>query len=169
MPEHHPLLDTLFDFWERNNNILVRLLDALPEGGLNARSTPEGATVAELYCHLYYIRFVLVVENAPESFSGDPGPEWVGESDPSRIAEKLEESARIVRDAVRGRLEAGQEMDLHFDHTTHLIQFLLWHEAYHYGQMKLALKISGLPLPDAVAGPISWDTLMDKTQKIVGP
>jgi uncharacterized damage-inducible protein DinB len=41
---------------------------------------------------------------------------------------------------------------------------MLWHEGYHHGQIKLTLKLAGRPLPDAEAGPISWDVWMTKTK-----
>jgi methionine salvage enolase-phosphatase E1 len=55
----------------------------------------------------------------------------------------LNTSARAVRDAVKGKLEAGQEMDLHYDHPVLLLQPMIWHEGYHHGQIKLALKLAG--------------------------
>jgi uncharacterized damage-inducible protein DinB len=50
--------------------------------------------------------------------------------------------AKAVRDAVKGRLEAGRDMNLHYDHPILLLQHMLWHEGYHHGQMKLALKVA---------------------------
>lgn len=37
---------------------------------------------------------------------------------------------------------------------------LLWHEGYHHGQMKLALKLAGLAIPNDVAGPLTWRVWM---------
>ena len=34
-----PLLDALLDSWDRNTTILIDLLRALPEGGMEARAT----------------------------------------------------------------------------------------------------------------------------------
>jgi hypothetical protein len=39
---------------------------------------------------------------------------------------------------------------------------MLWHEGYHHGQMKLALKVGGRPLTDDEAGPVTWDVWMRK-------
>jgi hypothetical protein len=38
-----------------------------------------------------------------------------------------------------------------------MLQFLVFHESYHHGQIKLALKAAGMALDDEVAGPVSWD------------
>jgi uncharacterized damage-inducible protein DinB len=87
----------------------------------------------------------------------------VAERDPEALADKLRDSARRVRDAVRGRLESGRPTDRHYDHPVLMIQHLVWHEAYHHGQIKLALKLAGRPISDDAAGKPTWGVWMDKT------
>ena len=156
------LLEPLLDSWDRNNIILVNLLRALPQDTLEIRPAPNSHSLAELFTHIHYVRLVFVSEDAPEFAGNVPEDEWVFERDRSRIAQMLNESARIVRDAVKGRLQAGRDMDLHFDHPILLLQHMLWHEGYHHGQIKLALKLAGRPLSDDDAGPITWDVWMEK-------
>jgi hypothetical protein len=110
------LLDALLDSWDRNNTILVNLLRALPEGGLNARAMDSSPSVAELFTHIHYVRLVFVFEDAPEFARKLPEQEWMAEPDPGRIAQMLHDSAQAVRDAVRGKIEAGGDMDLHYHH-----------------------------------------------------
>lgn len=62
-----------------------------------------------------------------------------------------------VRDAVRARVEADRALDQDFAHPVQLLLFLIFHEGYHHGQIKLALKAAGCPIPDAEAGPLTWD------------
>jgi uncharacterized damage-inducible protein DinB len=52
-------------------------------------------------------------------------------------------------------------MDVHYDHSA-LPQHMLWHEGYHHGQIKLALKLAGRPIIDKVAGPVTWGVWMRK-------
>ncbi len=160
------LLGVLLDSWDRNNSILVNLLGILPEGGLEARAMEGGPSVAELFMHIHYVRLVFVSEDAPE-FGGEvPEEEWVGERDRGRIAEMLNESAKVVRGAVKGRVEAGRGMDLHYDHPILLLQHMIWHEGYHHGQVKLALKLAGHPISDDEAGPVTWGVWMRKSARI---
>lgn len=77
--------------------------------------------------------------------------------------ELLNVSAKAVRDAVRGRLASGREMNLHYDHPILMLQHLIWHEGYHHGQIKLALKLAGQPFDDEQIGPLTWDVWMEKT------
>ena len=162
-PLGRPLLEALLDSWDRNNTILLNLLRALPERGLEARALENSPSVAELFTHIHYVRLVFVAEDAPEVATNVPEQEWVDERDPARIAEMLTESAAAVREAVRRRVEAGRDMDLHYDHPILLLQHMLWHEGYHHGQMKLALKAAGNPMSDEVAGPITWGVWIDKS------
>jgi len=164
------LLEALLDSWDRNNTILVNLLRALPGGGLEARAMEGSPSIAQMFTHIYYVRIAFVSEDAPEfapqfapQLGKDPRKEeWAVERDPGRIAQMLNDSAQAVRDAVKGRVEAGRDMDLHYDYPILLLQHMLWHEGYHHGQMKLALKLAGRPMTNEVAGPITWRVWMRK-------
>ena len=151
------LLEALLDAWDRNNTIMLNLLRALPEGGLETRAMEKSPSVAQQFTHINHERLVSVFEEAPEFAIAVPADEWMVERDRERIAQLLTDSARVVRDAVKGRVLAGRDMDLNYDHPILLLQLLLWHEGYHHGQIKLALKLAGRPISDDDAGPATWD------------
>jgi hypothetical protein len=100
---------------------------------------------------------VSLSEEAPEFAGVVPAKEWEGEDDVEHIAVKLGDSALRVREAVRTRVEDGRGLDRSYDHPILFLQLLAFHEAYHHGQIKLALKAQGNPIPDEVAGPMTWD------------
>jgi hypothetical protein len=54
------------------------------------------------------------------------------------MAHLPQNNVKPVRDAVKNRVEAGREMDLHYGHPILLLQYMIWHEGYHHGQIKLA-------------------------------
>jgi uncharacterized damage-inducible protein DinB len=156
------LLEAMLDSWDRNNTILVNLLRALPEGGLEASAMEGSPSIAEMFTHIHYVRLVFVLEDAPEFARSLPEEEWAAERNSDRIAQMLNESAKVVRDAVKNGVEAGRDMKLHYDHPILMLQHMIWHEGYHHGQMKLALKVAGLPMTDEEAGPLTWDLWMLK-------
>jgi uncharacterized damage-inducible protein DinB len=164
MPDapHQRLLEAVLESWDRNNSILLNLLRAIPEGGLETKAMESSPSIAALFTHIHYVRLVFVFEDAPEFARDVPQEEWAVEQDRERIAQMLNESARAVRDAVKGRLEAGRHMDLHYDHPILLLQHMLWHEGYHHGQIKLVLKLAGHPISDEQAGPGTWGIWMRK-------
>ncbi len=156
------LLEAILDSWDRNNTIMLNLLHALPEGGLKARATEGSPSVSEIFTHIHHERLISVYEEAPEFARKVPEEEWQLEPDRNRIAQMLKGSAEAVRDAVRGRVRAGREMELNYDHPILMLQLLLWHEGYHHGQIKLALKVAGYPISDEEAGPLTWDVWRHK-------
>jgi len=151
------LLDAVLDSWDRNNAIMLNLLRVIPEGGLDVKAIDSSPAVAQQFMHIHHERLISVFEEAPEFARGVPDEEWQVERDRDRIAQMLNESAQAVRDAVRGRVLAGRSLDLNYDHPVLLLQLLLWHEGYHHGQIKLALKVAGQPISDDQAGPLTWD------------
>lgn len=156
------LLEAFLDSWDRNNTILLNLLRAMPDDRLNAKAMEGSPSIAEMFKHMHFVRLVFVSEDAPEFARDLPKEEWVAECDPDRIAQMLNDSAKAVRDAVKSRLETGRDMNLHYDHPILLLQHMVWHEGYHHGQIKLALKVAGHPMTDEEAGPITWDVWMLK-------
>jgi len=159
------LLELVLDSWHRNNTILLNLLRALPKGGPEAKAMEGSPSVAELFMHIHYVRLVFVSEDAPEFARELPKEEWRAEHDPDRIAAMLKESAETVRDAVKSRVEQGRDMDVHYDHPILFLQHMIWHEGYHHGQIKLALKFTGRPIANDQAGPLTWRVWMNKTSK----
>jgi uncharacterized damage-inducible protein DinB len=125
----------------------------------------EGSpSVAELFMHMHFVRLVFISEDAPDLAVEVPRDEWSDERDPDRIAQMLNDSARAVREAVRSRVEAGKEMVMHYDHPILFLQHMIWHEGYHHGQIKLALKLTGQPLADQEVGRGTWGVWMRKSK-----
>jgi len=156
------LLEALLDSWDRNNTILVNLLRAVPEGGLEAQALEGSKTVAEMFLHIQGTRQFVLSEDAPE-FAREPLKKgWRETRDRDRIAEMLNESARAVRAAVKTKVETGEQMLVRYDHPILLLQHMVWHEGYHHGQIKLALKAMGRPLDDEEIGRVTWHVWFDK-------
>lgn len=159
------LLQSLLDSWDRNNTILVNLLRAVPKDGLEARAMRGSPSVAQMFTHIHYVRLVFVSEDVPECAIDVPNGEWEAQLDPDRLAQMLNESAKVVREAVASRMKTGQEMNLHFDHPILFLQHMIWHEGYHHGQIKLALKLTGRAISDDEVGRGTWGVWMDKKSK----
>jgi uncharacterized damage-inducible protein DinB len=158
------LLEPLLDSWHRNNTIMHNLLRVIPESSLGIRATGDSATIAAIFMHIIYIRLVHVYEDAPEFAQAVPEEEWADKRDRTYLERMLTESANAVHEAVKGRLEANQDMNLHYDHPMLMLQHLIWHEGYHHGQIKLTLKLAGHPIPDEDIGVGTWGIWMDKTK-----
>jgi hypothetical protein len=152
------LLDAVLDSWDRSNRILINLLRSVPEGGLTARALPGSPTVSEMFTHMHHERMISVAEEAPEFAGETPVGEWVFDPDAGHIEELLtERPGSCVQQCWPERSGEGEPMALHYDHPILLLQLLQFHEAYHHGQIKLALKAAGTPVADDTVGPLTWD------------
>ncbi len=152
-----PVLDAVFDAWDRNNTVLVNLLRAIPAGGLDARATATSPTVAQMFAHVHHERLASVSENAPECAGEVLYDEWAPALDVETMAALLLDSGKRVRQAVEARIHIDRGFDCSYAHPIQLVPFLIFHEAYHHGQIKLALKAAGCPISDDLAGPLTWD------------
>jgi uncharacterized damage-inducible protein DinB len=162
-PSNLSVLDALLDAWDRNNQIVVNLLRAIPQDTLDLKPIADSPSIAALFVHMHYVRLVFVQENAPEFAQDMPKHEWMAVRDRDRLAHMLNDSARAVGDAVKSRLASGKPMDLHYDHPILMLQHMVWHEGYHHGQIKLTLKLAGRPMDDEEIGQVTWDLWMNKT------
>jgi uncharacterized damage-inducible protein DinB len=159
------LLEALLDSWDRNNTIMLNLLRALPEGGLELNAIESSPSVAQQFMHIHHERLVSVFEEAPEFARNVPEEEWMVERDRDRIAQMLNDSVKAVRDAVRGGCWQVGTWTLTTATRYLLLQLLLSHEGYHHGQIKLALKVAGHPISDEEAGPFTWDIWRARSDK----
>ncbi|GEM84655.1 MULTISPECIES: DinB family protein [Meiothermus] len=159
------ILEALLDSYARNNAILLNLLQALPEGGLDAQVLEGSPSIAQQYAHMQQTRLFWLGQVAPEFATGmnqlfrQAGEEWVAERETACIEQALNQSAHAVCEAVRDRLHTGQAMQgphASYDHPILLLQHLLWHEGYHVGQIKLALKATGYSMPEEVEEKAIW-------------
>ncbi len=159
------LLEALLNSWNRNNTIMVNLLHALPKAGLEARAMDGSWSIAKLFAHIHNTRCFFVSQTAPEltknlvEISDHESDGWQTEHDFGHIVQVLNDSAKAVSDAVKARVDTGQEMrgtNIAYDHPILLLQHMLWHEGYHVGQMMLALKAAGSPMTDDKAVPLIW-------------
>lgn len=123
--QDHRVLDALLDSWDRNNTVLLNLLRAIPDAGLDARAMEGSPTVAEMFNHMHHKRMVSVFENARECAAGcpitnaDAGPVTWGrlegsvdrrkqERRPCRVRPQLNSAlgSRLLSPATQGRSEA---------------------------------------------------------------
>ncbi|MGL4612050.1 MAG: DinB family protein [Trueperaceae bacterium] len=151
------LLEPLIDSYHRNNTILLNLLNALPESGMDAKVMEGSPSIVVMFSHIHQTRLGWLSLTASEfaenlaSLFRQEGESRVPEYDKARVAEALNASAKAISEAVKNRVETGQAMkgkNATYDHPILLLQHMLWHEGYHVGQLKLALKTIGFVMSD---------------------
>jgi uncharacterized damage-inducible protein DinB len=156
-PLDESLLRATLDGWWRSNRALSNLLQALPPHAVHARALPSSPTIGQICSHIHHERLVSVLENVPEAARAVPAVEWADADDLGAIVMQLADSAACVAEAVERRSRAARGLDKDFSAPVQLLLFLIFHDGYHHGQIKLALKAAGLSLPEDVVGREVWD------------
>ena len=85
------VFEALLDSYQRGNTILLNLLHALPEGGLDAKAMEGSWSVTVMFSHIHQTRLFWLTQTAPE-FAENVAPlfrkeggDWIAERDPRRI------------------------------------------------------------------------------------
>ncbi len=159
------LLEALLDSYTRNNIILLNLLKALPQGTMDAKALSGSATIAVQFSHIHQTRLFWLEQVAPKFSEGlsslfqEQDDARVPEYDLQKIATALDDSAKAVNNAVKKHIETNSPMKgehASYDHPILFLQHMLWHEGYHVGQIKLALKAEGHILSDEQEEKTIW-------------
>lgn len=161
-----PMLDEAVDAaWQRNRAVNRALLEHLRPPMLAARSPGGGASVAQLLAHMAgTVKFwgdridPDRMQPVPDLFHGQPEsgePDALDpETDLTRIRAAFEETAAAALALARAR-PGGSAESPHPDSAAYLVHMLA-HDAHHRGQILLALKTAGHPLPDDEAMWAPW-------------
>ena len=142
----NPLIDT----WNIHNRINLYLLEAISPEAL--KSLPVGARtrdVARMFAHMHQIRLTWLETAAPELLEG---LEKIGAKqvvDQKLLHQSLERSGQSIAALFQKGIEAGKIKGFK-PHPAAFLGYLISHEAYHRGEICMALSQAGHPLDDKV-------------------
>lgn len=143
------MTEGLLEAWQVHDEINLFLLDRIPDGGFRAvtllkNGQPStGRNVAKVFAHMHAVRVSHVgrdfLKNVPRFETG---------AEPGRA--ELVEAFRASGHAVAGRIARIVEMQERIKdrHGIVLLGYLISHESHHRGQILLALKQSGIRMPE---------------------
>jgi len=147
----------LLGAWQRHNQILLLLLRGVPNKGFAAVPTgSRGRDVARQFNHIDRVRRGWVhyhrTGKRPNLPRGDAGPRPTRARLNAALVASGKDVSAFVEECLRGEARPrmfGRDV-------VRWLAYLISHESHHRGQIVLALKQSGLRLPEKVAMQGLW-------------
>jgi uncharacterized damage-inducible protein DinB len=144
------LIRQILAAWQRHNQILLYLLDQVPEAGLHAPpSRSPGRTIAGQFTHLDQVRVGWLQYHRTGKRARPPG---LTDEPPSRaqLRKALKQSGGLVEEFLKQHVRGEAKPRLFGGQAVRWMAYLISHESHHQGQIVLALRQGGMKLPAKV-------------------
>ena len=153
------LVEQILATWRRHADGLVKLLDAIPAAGMTAKPTgSRGRDVARVFFHVNRVRegwlHMHATGERPKLARADKGPP----PKKADLRKGLVASGRKVEAFLAAALAGEAKPRMFGKNPVRWMGYLVSHEAHHRGQLLLALKQTGVTLPEKVRVQGVWGT-----------
>jgi uncharacterized damage-inducible protein DinB len=144
--------DGILGMWRRNNEISLYLLAQVPARGMTAvPSGSKGRDVTAQFAHLARVRRGWVEYFTTGRHPRLPRYDKTRPPSKAALRQALAASGRDVETFLRRALDGDAKPRMFGRDPVRWCGYLIAHDAHHRGQILLALKQSGLRLPDKIA------------------
>jgi uncharacterized damage-inducible protein DinB len=155
--EYH-MEDQIVETWTINNRINLYLLDAIEPEALGSLLTgSRSRTVARMFAHIHNIRCSWLESAAPELLKGVKKIAASTKIDAPLLQKSIDRSGRAIELLLERAMAEGKVKGYKL-HPAAFLGYLISHEAYHRGEICVALTQSGHQLDDSILhGQWDWE------------
>ena len=143
--------DQLLDTWNIHSRISLYVLDSVPADTLVAKPGTKGRSAGEMFAHINNVRLMWLQTAAPELMAEVSKVDKEAAQQKEVLNASLQASARAIGLLLAKGIEAGGKIKGFKPHATAFLGYLISHEAYHIGEIGIALAQAGHPLDRKVA------------------
>ena len=152
-PKTDPLAREILATWKRHQQILLFLLQRIPEKHLGAvPASSKGRDVARQFAHLNRNRLGWLHFHATGGRPDLPGSSKGERPKKKELAAALRESGKRVEELLAKGLRREARVRLFGQSPVRWMGYLIAHESHHRGQILLALRQSGFVPDEKVTG-----------------
>jgi uncharacterized damage-inducible protein DinB len=138
--------EQLLDTWRIHCRINLYLLDAIAPETLDAPPAKKGRNVGQMLAHLHNVRLMWLESAAPEVGQGLVKIDKDAALGRALLRESLEASGHAIEVLLERVLAGGGKVKGFKPHAAAFLGYLIAHEAYHHGEIGIALREAGFPL-----------------------
>ncbi len=141
----------ILETWAIRNRITLYVLDSIDPEALAGAASSKGRTVGAMFAHIHNARLQWIEVADKQLMEGLAKIEKQDAQNRALLRSSLEASGKAIELLLQKGFAAGGKIKGFKPHAAAFLGYMISHDAYHIGEIGIALKQSGHPLDEKVS------------------